>query len=56
MSDMDKISPKDKYENALQDDIDLNKNIIKLGELNVLAYENLILSINTSSLLKWPSD
>ena len=37
------------YKNALEGDTDLNKKIIKLGELNGLAYEDLILSINTSS-------
>ena len=39
----------EEYENALEGDMVLNKKIIKLDELNELAYENLILSINTSS-------
>ena len=34
---------------ALEGDTDLNKKIIKLGDLNELAYEDLILSINTCS-------
>ena len=46
---MDKIPTQEEYENALEGDDDLNKKIIKLGELNELAYEDLILSINTSS-------
>ena len=29
--------------------MDLDKKIIKLGELNVLAYEYLLISINTST-------
>ena len=33
----------------LEEDTDLNKRIIKLGELNKLAYEDLIVAINTSS-------
>ena len=46
---MDKIPTQEKYENALKGDDDLDKKIVKLGELNELAYKNLILSINTSS-------
>ena len=49
MSGMDKISPQDEYENAHKGDADLNEKIIKLSDLNELAYEDLILSINTSS-------
>ena len=45
---VDKIPTQDEYESALDKDEDLNKKIIKLGELNKLAYEDLILSINTS--------
>ena len=48
MLGVDKIPTQDEYENALEVDMDLNKKIIKLGELNELAYEDLILSINTS--------
>ena len=46
---MVKIPLQDKYENALECDIDFNEMIMKLGELNELAYEDLISSINTSS-------
>ena len=46
---MDKIPTQDEYENALEFNTDLNKMIVKLGDLNELAYEDLILSINTSS-------
>ena len=49
MLGMDKIPTQDKYENALIGNIDLDKKILKLSELNKLAYEDLILSINTSS-------
>ena len=46
---VDKIPTQEEYKSALEGDKDLNKNIVKLGELNELAYEDLILSINTSS-------
>ena len=49
MSGMDKIPTQDEYKNAVEVNTDLNNKIIKLGELNKLAYEALILSINTSS-------
>ena len=49
MSGVDKIPTQDEYENAMEGDTDLNKKIVKLGELNELAYEDLILSINTNS-------
>ena len=39
----------EEYESALEGDDYLNKKIVKLGELNKLAYEDLILLINTSS-------
>ena len=45
---VDKIPMQEEYENALEGDDDLDKKIVKLGELNELAYEDLILSINTS--------
>ena len=48
MSCMDMIPTQDDYENALKRDMDLDKKIIKLGESNELACEELILSINTS--------
>ena len=44
-----KIPTWEEYENALECDADLNKKIIKIGELNKLAYEDLILSTNTCS-------
>ena len=49
MSGVDKIATQDEYKNALEGDADLNEKIIKLGELNELVYEDLILSINASS-------
>ena len=45
---MDKILTQDEYKEALEGNEDLNKQTVKLGELNKLAYEDLILSINTS--------
>ena len=45
---MDKIPTQEEYEDALKDDTDLDKMIIKLGELNELVYEDLILYINTT--------
>ena len=36
-------------DDTLEDDTDLDKKVIKLGELNNLTYEDLILSINTNS-------
>ena len=44
---MDEIPIKDEYENTLEIYMDLKRKIIKLGELNKLVYEDLILSINT---------
>ena len=49
MSGIDKSPMQEEYENALKGDMDLDKKIIKLGELNKLAYEDLILSIKTNS-------
>ena len=37
MPGMDMISTQDKYEDAMEGDTDLNKNIVKLGDLNELA-------------------
>ena len=48
MSGIDKSPMQEEYENALKGDMDLDKKIIKLGELNELAYEDQILSINTN--------
>ena len=47
-SGIDKIPTQDEYKNALNGDTDLDKKIIKLGELNELAYEHLILLMNTN--------
>ena len=46
---MNKIPTQEEYENAPKGDTDLNKKIIKLGKFNELAFEDHILSINTSS-------
>ena len=46
---MDKIPIQDEYENALEGDKDLDKKIVKLDELNELAYEDLILLLNPNS-------
>ena len=46
---VDKIPTQEEYDEALEGDDDLDKKIVKLGELNELAYEDLILSINTNS-------
>ena len=57
LSGVDKIPFVDKYEKSLKGDTDLDKKIIKLGESNELAYEDLILTINTISILtKWHWD
>ena len=54
MSGVDKNVTKEEYENTLKGDMDLKKKIIKLGELSELAYDDSILSINTSfSVGKW---
>ena len=49
MSGLDKVSMQDEYENAVEGDTDLDEKVVKLGEWNELAYEDLILSINVSS-------
>ena len=46
---VDKIPTQEEYENALEGNNNLYKTIVKLGELNELAYEDSILLINTSS-------
>ena len=48
-SGVDKIPTQDEFKNALEGDMDLDNVIVKLGELIELAYEDSILSINTSS-------
>ena len=42
-SGVDKTPMQEVYENAFKSVTDINKQIIKLGELNELAYEDLIL-------------
>ena len=42
MSGMGKIPTQDEYKNSLEGDMDLDKKIIKLGELNHLAFEDFI--------------
>ena len=39
---VDKIPTQEEYKSALEGDKDLDKKIVKLGELNELAYEDLI--------------
>ena len=51
MSGMEKILTQDEYKSTLEGDIDLNKKIIKLGELSKLDFEDWILSINSSSFV-----
>ena len=46
---VEKIPTQDEYESVLEGEEDLEKKIVKLGELNDLAHEDLILLINTSS-------
>ena len=41
----------EKYEKALEGDMDLDKKVVKLGELHELAHEDSILSINASSIV-----
>ena len=48
-SGVDKIPMQEEYENDLESDMDLDNKIIKLGDLNQLACENLILPISTNS-------
>ena len=46
---VDEIPMLEEHESALEGDEDLDKKIVKLGELNELVYKDLILLINTSS-------
>ena len=43
---MDKIPTQKENNSALEGNEDLNKKIVKLGEMNKLVYEDLILLIN----------
>ena len=49
---VDKIPMQSEYNDVFKGKADLNKKFIKLGELNELAYEDLILSINTNSSVR----
>ena len=42
---VDKFPTQEEYESTLEGDEDLDKKIVKLGELNELAYKDLILLI-----------
>ena len=46
---VDKIPMQEEYDSALEGHDDLDKKIIRSGESNEFAYEDLILSINTSA-------
>ena len=49
MDGINKVPMHDNIKEALEGNTDLNKKAARLHELNELAYEDLILSINTSS-------
>ena len=49
MVEVDKVPIQDKYVEALEGGMVLDKRIVKLNELNELTSEVLVLSINTSS-------
>ena len=49
MSGDDKITMQEEYENALEGDMELERKIIKLGELNEQNNEHSIFSIITNS-------
>ena len=46
---VDKIPMQDEYDDVLDDDTDLDKIVIELGELNELSYNVLIFTINNNS-------
>ena len=46
---VDKLLTQEEYESALKGDDDLDRKIVKFGELNELSYEDLMLWVNTSS-------
>ena len=52
MVEVDKVPIQHEYENALECDIDIDKKFIKLVGLNELAYDDIILSINTYSSVR----
>ena len=49
MIEVDKIPMQSDFERTLEGSTDLNKKVVKLRKLNELAYEDLILLINTDS-------
>ena len=52
MVEIDNIPAQSEFERALEKSTDLNKKIVMPGELNKLAYEYLILSINTDASVR----
>ena len=48
---LDIITVQEEYDEALEGNTDLNRNLIKLGDLIELVYKDLFLAINTSSLV-----
>ena len=42
----------DEYDNTIKCETDLDKKVVKLGDLNELAYKNLILSMNINSSVR----
>ena len=49
---VDKIPMQSEFERALEGSTDLDKKVVKLGELNKLTYEDLILLINKDSSIE----
>ena len=45
----DKMPTQDKYDNDLNGDSELDRKVVKLGQLNELACKNLIVSISTNA-------
>ena len=52
MDRVDKVPTQDKYDKEIEVVMNLDKTIVKLSELNGLAYKDFILSINTSSAVE----
>ena len=48
MVGVDKVSTQGEYYEALEGDVDLNENVVRLGESNELACKDLILNINAN--------
>ena len=49
--EVDKVPMYKEYDKGLEGDVDLDKKVVKLGNLNVLTYKNLSLFINTCSTI-----